>query len=851
MNLQTRLELVTERQVLFQILNDVQKDPEEYQNVIESFCKSLNLFGKFLTAKELTTKIEPILAVQDPIRAIIAFSKCISRTIFDSFRDVMTVLEWLKFVVEQHMERAICDSLKVNETDEDTLQLYREFAVACINLPEKISNCRALAGNEEHNKYIESAIWLFKMSLFQGIQKAMFKAHDCSERSNHRTLAELLSAGRNMELEKFPLLSKTMEWLETIEKFDSKWRLIMYDIFMIPTHQGTQVHESLLTSVFLTAKNEQQLKRCIDVKDLNGTLKRVVTVKLPLQRILSPWNIKLLVDFIIRTKESFAVNLLETAVKVWSDNNYARKAAEGQEQHMVRLILYLIHRLKKRSSIPWSDLFLIASNGVRTRMELLPTSIRSGLFINKTLLKLASSNLPQEAQAPPTPEDDEFEINIAGIEWNEEMKSIVADGIKDPKIKKEPTSSPTKFKKFNMLQKYKNRILRRGKVKRPVDSDDDEDVEEEEEEIEEDEDFPLYSVDDSEKDFRNLEVGEEPKTKVRPPPYIADAYEQLLEKEKYEVFEAAFFHLPILIRKKAIGFPQLAEKIVLRALLLPNNFGTRQFNETIEEIVVACISLRPECVPALVTQIIQPEQGEGLQLRLLHYIHKAADEMGRLDRRQAVFVEKHQRKLQKLYPKKIIFDKYGNSDTEELEDEEEEPNWREVVDARVRAKTKLLSERAVNHPGVPNRLGQSSRFMFFPLLILPRGERASLLHRDSDLLSMIIMVASMIYVRSGVTPNIMLMSHELISYVTPHRFSENAKVRAACLSAHINVMALLPSELLMHLFPVDTRRQWLEWVELVLDQDVMPPVEAEMAGQLHRMILEQFQESQEIQSISI
>lgn len=58
-------------------------------------------------------------------------------------------------------------------------------------------------------------------------------------------------------------------------------------------------------------KTSSFFQRCIEATDLTGTLKRVVMVKLPFQRVLKRKTIEILINFVYRTKEQFAIQLLE------------------------------------------------------------------------------------------------------------------------------------------------------------------------------------------------------------------------------------------------------------------------------------------------------------------------------------------------------------------------------------------------------------------------------------------------------------------------------------------------------------------------------------------------------------
>ncbi|KHJ77241.1 hypothetical protein OESDEN_23139 [Oesophagostomum dentatum] len=115
-----------------------------------------------------------------------------------------------------------------------------------------------------------------------------------------------------------------------------------------------------------------------------------------------------------------------------------------------------------------------------------------------------------------------------------------------------------------------------------------------------DEDFPAYDLPDSE---RNVELppadGEEPERTAAAPNYIRDCLEQLSEKEKYEVFEAAFFALDGMIRRKAVGFVDIAEQLVKKLVFLENKFSSKNFEETRKRCMISCLVMRPELAPKL------------------------------------------------------------------------------------------------------------------------------------------------------------------------------------------------------------------------------------------------------------
>nr|ACI49035.1 hypothetical protein Cbre_JD07.002 [Caenorhabditis brenneri] len=887
------------------------------------FCYCMDVFSKFLTDKEYLTVFPPILEKLCPIRSIIGLSHGLSNVSHKSnpatFRDVMTVLSWLKQVAEQGFTTAICDSLKADEMDADSVQLYEDFTKACMSLPEKIMNCCAKALTEEHFKYITLIKTVFQNQMLQGIQESLFIAHK-TPTANLKTVSELVSAGRNVKMNSNDtLLGLLMQWISEIEDFDTRWKELMRVIFLVPTTLGVQVHEALLTAVFMGAKDDHTVARCIDTDRLTGTIRRVVMVKLPFQRNLKPRIIKIVINFIHRTSEGLGIELLNTAIKIWSDRNFARKTPETQERHIVRIIVYSIHLFKKNDPtvIDWNELFMISMEGIHVRSKLLPVYVQGALFINFALGQLAMGELPKDGEEHPSP--PEFEKT----EWTDELTALLEHGMErrgkktkpvvvvapedsddevdpnfvetrvgesvgaldimseDEEVRSTEEEDPLRIGSLGSLASGVSldnnpRIPfgSHGEVGAPgpllgvieeqrlsFDSSDEEDLPatnaERLQEVEspsetarrriqldsddDDEDFPDYEVDETEKQFRKMEVGEEPKPKVSPPNYLADAYEMLLEKENYAIFEAAFFNIKALINRKAMGLVQYAEHIFVRVIHLQNVFAIKDFEEKANEIATACITHRPEIVPALVRLLIAPGQSYPIQQRLLNCIHKAADEMGALDRRNEKFVLHQENVVGGMTMQQVGFD----PQQEQIRSfahfagvgrsgfPRGIPLGRVEAERRIAANTRRLgTTRERPRAGVVNRLAKAAKYMFYPLLVLPRGEHVRLLGEDSDLLAYIIMVASMIYVRCGVNPAVSKMSIELINYCQPHRFSENPKLRTACLAAYLNVLALIPGEILTDLFSVETRQEWLFWVHSVTNNHTSGELEHGMALQI-------------------
>ncbi|PIC39816.1 hypothetical protein B9Z55_011385 [Caenorhabditis nigoni] len=906
MDLRYRLTNVTERAVLFQIAKDVAQDPSKYRNAVREFVVSLDCFSKFLTDKEFYSILLPILDTQNPAESIIGISKSMATVTSpqntNTFRDVMTVLQWLKYLVEKFMKSVIFDSLKVRQSDEDQYLLHQEFAKACINLPEKISNCEAKATTMEHIQFIHGVKDVLKTTILEGIQQALITAHQQSSKTeNLKIIAQLISAGRDMRItEKHHLLESLISWIGKIKNWDEIWSKIMKILFLEPTELGVQVHESLLTSVFLCAKTDATLQRCIEAERLEGVLRRVVLVKLPFQRILIPRNIKILVNFIHRTCEASAVELLQTAIQLWSDANYTRQASETQERHLVRIILYSVHLVQKSPSlasrIQWNDLFILSMDGIHYRNNLMPTHIQSALYLTDVLCKMAQSQMPE--MAPPPQNGNSEEVKIEGA-WQEEMKAIMTDSgwgeakktkyvaaatveespeahremegeredpvgsilmIPDddsdyeeaagaPEVEAPPPQRRrlTPFRPDPITGEQPEPFLPYNPPPRPqLDSDDDED-------------FPTYKVPEAEKNVTKLEPGEEPRRKVERIVYIQDAFEKLLEKERYEVFEEALHSLKELIEREAIGFADIAEKLFVRLINLQNLFGTKNFSETCDLCAVLCIKHRPQIVPALVRLILSPGQGLQKQNHLLHLIHRAADELGTLDPGS-----ENSMLQQELIFEAITMETFTQASR--LDPEERGPNLATSAHEHMLKRTRRFGTRQKPAIGSVNQLSRNAKYMFYPLKITPKSRRIDpkfLINdlkiqkkktenrKDSDLLAYIIMIASMVYVRCGVTEQTARMSTELIAYAAPHRFSENTKLRSASLAAYLNVLCTVPAGLLREIFSQEMRQEWMDWAEGIQRLKDSTELEFTMAHQMESILKARAQQYEEISVLNL
>ncbi|KAK6051575.1 hypothetical protein COOONC_10920, partial [Cooperia oncophora] len=250
----------------------------------------------------------------------------------------------------------------------------------------------------------------------------------------------------------------------------------------------------------------------------NPIIHRVCCTKLFLQRVCEPSLITVLADYlhIAATKEMYL-----QAMEV----NFEIDASDV-----------------------WRKLFDIAIKGVEIRLANPDVTIRqSGMFVGETFSGWMGG--------------ERLEFEYAEDSWLAEMRRI-RDGVSEAPTSATNCEEPSCPPECGDIQLPSSSSA--VKDTQVVDSDDEED-------------FPAYDLPETEKNFEVLSEGAEPEKKATAPYYIRDCYEHLSEKEKYEVFEAAFFALNEMIRRKAIGFVDIASNLAKKLIFLEDKFSTKGF----------------------------------------------------------------------------------------------------------------------------------------------------------------------------------------------------------------------------------------------------------------------------------
>ncbi|ETN86138.1 hypothetical protein NECAME_16465 [Necator americanus] len=306
----------------------------------------------------------------------------------------------------------------------------------------------------------------------------------------------------------------------------------------------------------------------------------------------------------------------------------------------------------------------------------------------------------------------------------------------------------------------------------PIDSDDEED-------------FEAYDVPESEKNIELVSDGDEPERTAPAPSYIRDCLEQLAEKEKYEKFEAAFFAVNGMIRRKAVGFVDIADQLAKKLVFLENNFSTKKFEETRKQCIISCLVMRPELAPKLGEIIFSRNCSFFHRYLILECFLAAAKELSEFQKE----------------PKKIV---------EVVKKEKELSDWRSIVDARIRSHTRRFTTEKKPEFTSPCRFASVATLFFYPLLRTKTEEHLELKGRDSPFLARLLFCASEILQKAASAPTVVRMAGALAELVTPLRFHPDSFIRSSVLFAYFSIAVAVPESVFFEFFGAVVRG-WIEW----------------------------------------
>ncbi|EYC07738.1 hypothetical protein Y032_0069g370 [Ancylostoma ceylanicum] len=699
-----RLRSAEERGVVLQILTEAKQEilwDNDCSALLEVIIDEIVKIEKYLTQTEISSCVDSCFSSANPLYAVPLLVSCLN-----SHQNSDRIIFWLALCLRENLCRTFKDSVQSN-TDDFLYHSYVQFVNCLVFIREKSSNMSAKVG-AVHSPTASLAV--IENTLCSALCSCLRHVYDlviAEKDVDLRVISLLVAKSRTVVVQDLTLLHYIMRWLCSQEE-SPVWDRIAQRIFTDES-VGSRDAEALITAVALCASSAKDLMRCFGFSiRRNAVIRRVCCTKLFLQRVCDPAIVLFVAEY-LQTSASREVYLqtIEAVVSVWSDPAHVRYVAIEQQMHLTRVVLALgrwINELKITNA--WQKLFDLAIQGVEQRLANPDAIIRqSGMFVGETFSTWMGG--------------ERLEFEYQNDSWLQEMQ-----GIRDGRIDEDKNSITVEqlepvLDAVDMQMPTSSSSIANSQ---PVDSDDEED-------------FKAYDVPESERSVETLAADAELERTAPAPNYIRDCMEQLAEKEKYEVFEAAFFALDSMIRRKAVGFVDIAEQLVKKLVFLEDKFSTKKFEEIRKQCIISCLVMRPELAPKLGDIVFSRNCSFFHRYLILECFLAAAKELS---------------EFQKESAKKIV--EISKEEKENLND------WKSVVDARIRSHTRRFTTESKPEFTSSNRLAAVATLFFYPLLKTKTEEHLELKGRDSPFLARLLFCVSDILQKAANAPTVVRMA---------------------------------------------------------------------------------------------
>ncbi|KAK6741792.1 hypothetical protein RB195_009579 [Necator americanus] len=749
-----RLRNAEERAVVLQILKEAKQEllwDQDCCATLEGIVDEIDKIDRYLTQHEVSSYVDSLFATANPLYALPVLVSHVSPQRLDD-----RIIFWLTLCIRQNLCRTFKDSVQQN-IDDFMYQSYEHFISCLVFLREKAFNVnakvRVLNSTSDSLHAIENAICSALSCSLQHVYDLVIAEKDV----DLRIISLLIAKSRTIIVQDSTLLHFVVRYLCS-QSESPVWDRISQRLFTDETI-STRDSEALITAVVLSASSTKDLLRCFGFSiRRNSIIRRVCCTKLLLQRTCDPLVVITIAEYLhtAATKEIY-LQTIEEVVSVWSDPAHVRYVAVEQQAHLTRVVLAMGRWINDLGlTDAWQKLFDLAIQGVEQRLSHPDVIIRqSGMFVGETFSMWMGG--------------ERLEFDYQDDSWLREMRSI-RDGEVGEINQSEtllplvPTVDPASIQMPSSSSCVINT--------QPIDSDDEED-------------FEAYDVPESEKNIELASDGEEPERTAPAPSYIRDCLEQLAEKEKYEKFEAAFFAVNGMIRRKAVGFVDIADQLAKKLVFLENNFSTKKFEETRKQCIISCLVMRPELAPKLGEIIFSRNCSFFHRYLILECFLAAAKELSEFQKE----------------PKKIV---------EVVKKEKELSDWRSIVDARIRSHTRRFTTEKKPEFTSPCRFASVATLFFYPLLRTKTEEHLELKGRDSPFLARLLFCASEILQKAASAPTVVRMAGALAELVTPLRFHPDSFIRSSVLFAYFSIAVAVPESVFFEFFGAVVRG-WIEW----------------------------------------
>ncbi|PAV64033.1 hypothetical protein WR25_04943 isoform B [Diploscapter pachys] len=781
-----RLREASDRAVILTILAEIrqtckiEKNPSEYSAAIEAILQNEDKIGKFLTGSEITSNISP-LPLNCTVSCILSMITAISSTF--SSKPTQIGLDWLEQIFKNRLSDIVRDTVDVDPENENLLASFDDLVNVLVSMPDRLHNLQKARISVSIPKLLE----IFEDSLKSGMIQCFSKARRTLDLENSRVnlaiLQKLVAKGRHLKIQSSIFLQVCLKFLLDQNESDQIWSRISQRIFTDESI-GSRMYEALATDVFLYAKGSNDLIRCFGFHILSsGVLRLVAARRLLFHRISPDSIIHSIAEYIgICGDLELYSNTFKDLLRVWASSSFIKRATPDEQKYRTKCCLIFGSKVNKFGlSQLWSEFFNILLPGVTERLNNGDIVTRqSGMFLGEM-----ANSWWEETKEKLEEKENSLKFEFQEDEWYREMKSCIAEPTERPDLAVGDEHLEHRESQEHHLQAVQNNSVNLQKVGL--------------EDLDSDDEFPQYEISEEERNVQTLKPDEIPEKKADSPVYLTDAMEQLNEKEKYEIFEAALFSLESLIRRKALGFEHLAENLAKKLALLENRFNTEKFEEVRLNAIIACLVMKPTVA---------------LSLEILLYSNDLA-----------------------MCHRYLILTAFVQA-SKELNGELKsgvQINAQKIEEIAQEAVKTLKQERPTNQRA--NNFASVAQYFFYPLLETQPGQHLDFYGADAQFLSRILLTASEILQTARFSPSIVKMSSHLSQKIALLRFHEDHCVRLSVMLCYTAICTVLSKEVFISVFGT-LCESWLEWLRTVAESAETSQSEKGLAVQLITLIVE-------------
>lgn len=804
-----RIEEATDRGCILSVLRDVKKALSKTEVradirsvVLDSLIRQIKpSFVGQLTDNEFKTIFMELFTLSSPEESLIILTRSIRSA--DSFA-LERIIPILNGIEMRYLEKICIGSISKDINDDSWSSISMELSRALIQLPELIYNKQANSVGFSTVKTGESVLRIFLENHWENVRKALEKSLEVAKENvensvdvNLRFIAALLPALFRRSSKNFRQL---VLWLES-RPSSVIWERISAR-FLTDTSCGILHAEDVVLHSAMAATSGPSLLKLFGEAIVNNRIvRRILFYKMILVKVFDPkekiprklceclraGNSDTTVDGPWSSLHSeVAVNVL----KAWADQSHAVYSSDFHRCYIDTVVLWIVkvasEHLRKALATKLNEPLL---NG--TQVHLKCSDIRRrirGMFIAETLTKWLSLGT-LNFDYPKESDEDLLDLRKITTDDDDDDDKIEGKDDEDDKIEGKDDEAKEEEKQLRNIEicDVKDCIEVAGEV----DSDD--------------ELFPSYKIPESEFSLKEGQDSDVYEKKVRPPLYIRDGMEALSEENDCAKFEAAFGALNSLIRRRAVGYDDIASDLLTKLVFLRDRFRIPNFQERRIELISSCLVMSPHLATQLVNIMFSISCVMANRYAILEAISKAATELSSPS--ECSFSPSSSRCVN--VPLKSLF----------AHKEEGEKSWRVLIDERVAAKTRRFRTELKEREPSRNRFSDVANAFFYPLTAIDvHREHLDLFHEDYALLAKILVLLGHIVhcaQNCSCTPR---MTRTLSTYLIPLRRHEQAAIRQSVLFCYSCICLSLPNDALIELFG-DSLMEWFRYASSLAEAD--------------------------------